>query len=133
MFGQAFQYNRIYLGKQEDGEFVTVEELVSGQFVKYINNDGCICTNDGIPSAKAQCLSHFSYEKSNKKVMLVDIQGSGYTLYDPEIASGMLKDETDEILFTTGNLSQTAINTFIQQHECNAFCGLLGLRNLRQN
>jgi len=33
------------------------------------------------------CLSHYSYEKSNKKILLADIQGSGYALYDPEIAT----------------------------------------------
>ena len=53
--------------------------------------------------------------------MPVDIQGSGYTLYDPEIASGVLKDGSNEILFTTGNLSQTAIKTFSRQHKCNFF------------
>ena len=28
---------------------------------------------------KAECLSHFSFEKSDKKLMIVDIQGSGAT------------------------------------------------------
>ena len=37
---------------------------------------------------KAECLSHFSFEKSDKKLMIVDIQGSGANLYDPEIATG---------------------------------------------
>ncbi len=133
MFGEVFRYNKIYLGKEVDGDFVTVEELVDGKFVKYINNDGSICKNDDTPSDKAQSLVHFSYEKSNKEVMLVDTQGSGYTLYDPEIASGALKDGSNEIMFTTGNLSQFAIKTFIGQHKCNFFCDLLGLTNLQQS
>ena len=36
---------------------------------------------------KAECLSHFSFEKFDKKLMIVDIQGSGANLYDPEIAT----------------------------------------------
>ena len=117
--------------KYSHGESVTVEEFVDGQFVKYINNDGSICKDDDTPSAKAQCLAHFSYEKSNDEVMLVDIQGSGYTLYDPEIASGVLQDKTNEFLFTTGNLSIAAIRAFIQNHKCNIFCNLLGLNRLQ--
>ena len=36
---------------------------------------------------KAECLVHFTYESTNQKLMLLDIQGSGYQLYDPEIAT----------------------------------------------
>ena len=47
----------------------------------------------------AQCLTHFSYEKSDKKLMLVDIQGSGYDLFDPEITSQGLLDGSSEVLY----------------------------------
>ena len=36
---------------------------------------------------KAQCLVHYSYQISEKKLMLLDIQGSFFKLYDPEIAT----------------------------------------------
>jgi hypothetical protein len=42
LFGEVFRYNKIYLGKEVNGDFVTVEELVDGEFVKYINNDGIV-------------------------------------------------------------------------------------------
>ena len=35
----------------------------------------------------AETLSHFSYVKSQQNLLLVDIQGSGWRLYDPEIAT----------------------------------------------
>ena len=60
-------------------------------------------------SVKKQCLSHFSYVKTNKEVMRVDIQGCGYDLFDPEVASSVLLDTNNEMVFTTGNLSTTAI------------------------
>ena len=36
---------------------------------------------------KCESLAHFSYEHSNKELMVVDMQGSGHSLFDPEIAS----------------------------------------------
>ncbi len=35
---------------------------------------------------KAECLVHFRHDFSNKKMMLLDIQGSMFNLYDPKIA-----------------------------------------------
>jgi len=36
---------------------------------------------------KAENLLHYCYDSSDKKVMLLDIQGSKYNLYNPEIAT----------------------------------------------
>ena len=87
-FGQIVNqmYQEIYLGKViDDGEFATIEEFIPGSFVKFFNNTGIPCednenTENGM---KAECLAHFSFEKSSRKIMLVDIQGCGVKLYDP--------------------------------------------------
>ena len=43
-FGQALQYGKVYSGKEMDSdEFVTVEEYIEGDFVKYLNNNGMVC------------------------------------------------------------------------------------------
>ena len=36
---------------------------------------------------KAEALAHFSYVVSKQKFLLADIQGIGFNLWDPEIAS----------------------------------------------
>ena len=59
--------------------------------------------------------------------MVVDIQDSGYTLYDPEIASKEAHDEKGNHLFCSGNLSHQAIDGFFTLHNCNKFCKLLKL------
>lgn len=65
--------------------------------------------------------------------MLVDIQGNGFDLFDPEIASTNLLDEADQqYLYCTGNLSQLAISTFVSNHTCNVFCGIIGLPLIEQ-
>ena len=118
IFGTAFRYRKIFHGEMEDKEYVTVKD-----------NTGRTCVDPtDIMAQKAECLAHFTYERSKKKLMLVDIQGTGYDLFDPEIASTDLLDETDkQYLYCTGNLSQVAISTFVKDHTCSVFCNLLGL------
>ena len=129
VFGTAFQYRKVFHGETEEGDYVTVEEFIPGEFIKYINNTGktCVDPTDAM-TQKAECLTHYRYERSDRKLMLVDIQGSGFDLFDPEIASTEILDEADkQYLYCTGNLSQVAITTFLQDHYCNSFCGILGL------
>ena len=64
---------------------------------------------------------------SGEQLIIVDLQGVGFTLFDPEIASAKLYDEDNSIYFCAGNLSITAIETFLIQHKCNRFCKLLKL------
>ena len=79
---------------------VTVEQFVPGEFRKYVNNDGQCCflneeSKDEILN-KAEYLAHFSYVDSNGKLMLLDLHGSDYILYDPEIATKELLDGKNE-------------------------------------
>ena len=55
-FGETFCYKKIYLGKIGDDVYVTVEELVDGTFVKYINNNGDVCGENVELTEKAECL-----------------------------------------------------------------------------
>lgn len=65
---------------------------------------------------------------SGKKLMVVDIQGKGYSLCDREIAREDLRDADDNtILFCSGNLSYTAIEKLNEVHVCNQYCTLLNL------
>lgn len=134
-FGKCLKYKNIYYGEIEgEGEerYVTVEEFINGRFRKYINNNGEVCLTGDSISEKAECLAHFSYEKSEEKLLLVDIQGCGYEMCDPEIASAELfsHDEHEkgkEILYCAGNMSAQAISKFFSSHKCNVFCEMAGL------
>ena len=78
-----------------------------------INNNGKIISlpedsDDDLKQLyqKAQCLVHYSYHLSNSKFMLLDIQGMGYNLFDPEIATDqVMYEESNEIYFCCGNCS----------------------------
>lgn len=126
-FGASFLYNKLYYSKLDE-QSVTIEPYLHGKFTKYINNTGEIIVSDGSDLAmKAETLSHYTYEKSGKRLMVLDIQGASYSLCDPEIASTQFTDDEDNILFCNGNLSRMAIDTFLSQHVCNKFCELLCL------
>ncbi|XP_077869811.1 transient receptor potential cation channel subfamily M member 6-like [Saccoglossus kowalevskii] len=131
LYGATLAYSQIFLGKMETDEYVTVEEYIDGDFVKYTNNDGTISQIKSEICQKSESLAHFSYEKSDKKLMVVDIQGSGYNLCDPEIASRNLLNDDNEFMFTTGNLTETAITNFVENHICNNYCQLLKLPELK--
>ena len=97
-FGETFVYGKVYFSIFE-GEPVTVEEYADGDFVKYVNNDG----NCGAPVPddranlqifydKFETLVHFTNSVTEEKMMLLDIQGSGFQLYDPEFETKELLD-----------------------------------------
>ena len=76
---------------------------------------------------KAHALAHFTYNYTGKEMMLLDLQGSGYSLYDPEIATSDLFDDDGEAYFCAGNMATDAIDKFFKQHICNKFCEMLNL------
>ena len=93
LLGDFLMYRKIFHGETDQNEYVTVEEFIPGDFTKYINNNGLVCADPSdIIGQKAECLTHFSYHKTDKQLMLVDIQDNGHDLFDPQIASTELVD-----------------------------------------
>ena len=88
--------------------------------MKYVNNNGeSTAPPNGSSTeckqlfAKAQCLVHHTYCATEKKLMLTDIQGTRYNLYDPEIATEDLLDvDANEVYFCCGNLSSVGMEIF---------------------
>ena len=60
--------------------------------------------------------------------MVLDMQGSGYTFYDLEIASAEIQNEDGSYQFCTRNLAGKAIESFFEAHQCNFYCKLLKLK-----
>ena len=89
-FGGTFEYAKVFFAVFKK-QPVTIEEFVQGEFHKYVNNNGFHVPSPSVEFdevyEKAQCLVHYSYQISEKKLMLLDIQGSFFKLYDPEIAT----------------------------------------------
>ena len=96
----------------EDIELYCLESFLHGSYVKHIDNHGGDEKNRNTPSAFA----HFSYEASNKRLLVCDIQGVGDLYTDPQIHTYHGNG------FGMGNLGNDGIIKFFKTHECNAIC-----------
>ena len=126
-FGTFFNYKKFSM---INGTPVTVEEYIPSEFEKYSNNTGKMAEIKSDEHKelieKAECFMQFSFVVKNKQLMVVDLQGVGYNLCDPEIASMVLLEER-QLNFCAGNLSADAIETFMTHHTCNKFCKMMTL------
>eukprot|EP00996_Jenningsia_fusiforme_P007252 NODE_978_length_1781_cov_25.537529_g863_i0.p1 GENE.NODE_978_length_1781_cov_25.537529_g863_i0~~NODE_978_length_1781_cov_25.537529_g863_i0.p1 ORF type:complete len:364 (-),score=58.05 NODE_978_length_1781_cov_25.537529_g863_i0:329-1420(-) len=104
----------------------TIEPYIAGPFIKYTNNYGWI--NPLAPRHTPQAFSHFSYELTEGKLIVVDVQGvivknvDCYT--DPQIHS-----DSSLPAFGKGDLKEEGIAKFFETHCCNDVCRRLGLQH----
>lgn len=127
-YGPVLCYTNVYFGRLY-GEFVTLENYLEGDFQKHVNNTGEVFGDTDL-TLKAEAFCHFTYERSAKQLMVVDIQGVDHKLFDPEIATSTLCDAKDQsIFFCCGNLSTRAIDKFKAGHICNKYCDMLKLKD----
>lgn len=96
-----------------------LERYLGGKYVKYNSNVGFTDHHRNTP----QAYSHFTFERSGGRLIIVDIQGVGDLYTDPQIHS--INPESDE--FGEGNLGLSGYAYFFHTHQCNSICRLLDL------
>lgn len=90
-----------------------------------------------------QAFSHYTYDKSKKKLMVVDLQGvyeeyddgtSRYVLTDPVIHKRKLGERKQLASWTFGRTDrgEKGMRAFFETHECNEVCRLLGLHEAKR-
>lgn len=112
------------LDDRETQPICGVERFIDGPYRKHNNNFGFV--NDEERNTP-QAFSHFSYESSNRSILVVDIQGVGDMYTDPQVHSADGKG------YGKGNMGQRGIDKFIQTHRCNAICRYLKLPPINAN
>jgi len=105
-----------------DGPIIcNVEEYIKGDYIKHNNNwDWC---EDLIARNTPQTFSHYTYEASNRKLIVVDMQGVNDLYTDPQMHT------RDKDGFGKGNLGIPGIEQFLKNHRCNAICQFLRLES----
>ena len=120
----------MFFGKIDDNEFVTFDKFIPGTFQKYINNDETNI-NDVENSVnglkKIEAFVYYTYKMSEGNLIVLDIQGIGNVLCDPEYAKKDIVDINDKFLFCLGNFATNAIQAFLCVHECNAYSEAVNL------
>ena len=90
---------------------------IDGEYKKFNNNWSWTDDERNTP----QAFSHFTYERSNYKILVCDIQGVGDTWTDPQIHSSNGEG------YGKGNMGQAGIDKFFGSHRCNGICAYLKL------
>jgi len=111
------------LTQREGSPLCGVERFIKGHYQKHNNNMGWI-SEDQRNTPLAFC--HFTWEASNRGLLICDIQGVDDVYTDPQIHS------RDGEGFGKGNLGQEGIKNFIQTHKCNPICKYLDLPKINQ-
>lgn len=87
------------------------------------------------PCEVAQTFSHYSFVYSQREMLVVDLQGTVISesqrtvlkLTDPAIHTGWWRNKRYKRLSHTDK-GETGIGKFFEHHECNALCGVLGIK-----
>lgn len=99
-----------------------VEKYIAGEYKKYNNNWDWSDDKRNTP----QAFSHFTLERSNRQLLICDIQGVGDLWTDPQIHSA------NDQGYGKGNMGPRGIETFLKNHKCNVICQHLGLPSTGQ-
>jgi len=118
----------IYEVKEYDNphNLYAVENYIEGMYEKYNNNAGWISDNLTELSLVVQAFSHFSWQYTKGYMMIVDLQGVGGKLTDPQIHC------INQRKFGKGNLGYYGILKFFLTHYCNEYCMKLNLVHPRK-
>lgn len=99
-----------------------MEPRLEGPYKKHSNNFGYVDKED---RNTPQAFSHFTYQYTNGKMIVVDIQGVKDMYTDPQIHSNI--PESAPPIWGQGDMGDTGIYKFFESHRCNALCKFFGL------
>jgi len=99
--------------------FCHMEPYIHGRYHKHNNNFGYV--DPEVERNTPQSFSHFTFEASNCRMLVVDIQGVGDLYTDPQVHT------LSEDGFSRGNLGRRGVERFLQTHRCNRICRFLHL------
>ncbi|VEL21179.1 unnamed protein product [Protopolystoma xenopodis] len=106
------------LPSTDNSHLFHIERYMEGEYRKYNSNSGFV--TDELRNTP-QAFSHFTFERSGHRLLVVDIQGVGDLYTDPQIHTA------DGVGYSDGNLGPRGMALFFHSHRCNPLCEWLGL------
>ncbi|XP_036835435.1 transient receptor potential cation channel subfamily M member 6 isoform X3 [Oncorhynchus mykiss] len=116
-----------------DGQWLTIERNMTGDFRKYNNNTGEEIAPCCGMEETLLAFSHWTYQYSCRELLVLDLQGVGLELTDPSVIRAEDTSSSDDMVFGPSNLGDAAIHSFVIKHTCNSCCENLGLSDLRRS
>lgn len=114
----------LQLDDREGRPLCGVERFMDGEYRKHNSNYGYVSEEE---RNTPQAFSHFTYEASSHRLLVVDIQGVSDSYTDPQVHS------IDGAGFGKGNMGRRGIEKFLQKHRCNPICRYLKLPAVNAN
>ena len=120
---EYFQHHKVSNGHTEHVPYI-VEPYMEGSYQKYNTNGGWVTPNTDLYSCTLQAFSHYSWAKSNKQLVICDLQGvpegNRICLTDPAVhcINYMLLQSKSG----SNNLGFPGIQRFFASHICNDIC-----------
>jgi len=103
-------------------KWFSAEPFMAGSFRKYNNNKGWFLKKKELSNSNViQAFSHFTFQHTQAQIMVVDLQGVGNLLTDPQIHTYSGKG------FGEGNLGFRGQLEFFSSHKCTDVCQALNL------
>ena len=98
---------------------LAAEPYLEGPFTKYSSNAGFV--TDEVVRYTPHAFSHFTFEQSEGAELVIDVQGVGDLMTDPQIHTRSSKG------YGSGNMGQRGMALFFASHVCSPICRQLGL------
>ena len=106
-------------------EWYTMEPYIEGKYEKFNDNKGTVRISADPICAAMQAFSHYTWVKSEKKLVICDLQGvrteSGVLITDPAIHA------REFWKYGRTNFGPKGIRYFFKTHRCTKFCKKMGL------
>ncbi|KAJ2904952.1 hypothetical protein MKZ38_006817 [Zalerion maritima] len=107
---------------------LSLEPFIEGDYIKYNSNGGWVndesCFIDPF-NQTAQAFSHFTFERSQGRFLISDLQGVGQVLTDPAVHT----KDPERFKLADTNLGEAGFKFFFSTHKCNGICAKLGLKS----
>ena len=120
----------IQVERSGNPELGLLEPFIDGKYEKFNSNNGWVSKSPY--SDTLQAFSHYTWEESKKKLVIVDLQGVAsekeLILTDPAI------HHVDNMKFGPTNFGMVGIKKFFVSHKCTDICRKMGLKayNIRR-
>ncbi|KAL2093011.1 hypothetical protein ACEWY4_010323 [Coilia grayii] len=130
-FGHALEVNPVYLVYRPANTvpYATVEAELKGTYVRYCFMDGSgrlVTRTSSEVEQKCSTFQHWIHQWTNGNLVVTQLEG-----VDMKVTNIRIAAKTKGYQGLTEDCAPKVLEQFLSHHQCNYYCGLMGLRPLK--